>query len=83
MGCVVNGPGEARDADLGIAAGRGRGHLGGEGEGAQCHQRVEAESAGDPEAADSGVQVGGGTELDRVGRHREVRAEADTEERAG
>ncbi|CAN5570141.1 flavodoxin-dependent (E)-4-hydroxy-3-methylbut-2-enyl-diphosphate synthase [soil metagenome] len=27
MGCVVNGPGEARDADLGIAAGRKRGHL--------------------------------------------------------
>ena len=27
MGCVVNGPGEAPDADLGIAAGRGRGHL--------------------------------------------------------
>jgi (E)-4-hydroxy-3-methylbut-2-enyl-diphosphate synthase len=27
MGCVVNGPGEARDADLGIAAGRNRGHL--------------------------------------------------------
>jgi (E)-4-hydroxy-3-methylbut-2-enyl-diphosphate synthase len=27
MGCVVNGPGEAKDADLGIAAGRNRGHL--------------------------------------------------------
>ena len=27
MGCVVNGPGEARDADLGIAAGRAKGHL--------------------------------------------------------
>jgi len=27
MGCVVNGPGEARSADLGIAAGRGKGHL--------------------------------------------------------
>jgi (E)-4-hydroxy-3-methylbut-2-enyl-diphosphate synthase len=27
MGCVVNGPGEARHADLGIAAGRKRGHL--------------------------------------------------------
>jgi len=27
MGCVVNGPGEARDADIGIAAGRHRGHL--------------------------------------------------------
>ena len=27
MGCVVNGPGEAKGADLGIAAGRQRGHL--------------------------------------------------------
>src|ERR1700723_3315853 len=27
MGCVVNGPGEAREADLGIAAGRQKGHL--------------------------------------------------------
>ena len=27
MGCVVNGPGEAREADIGIAGGRGRGIL--------------------------------------------------------
>ncbi len=27
MGCVVNGPGEAREADIGIASGKGRGHL--------------------------------------------------------
>ena len=27
MGCVVNGPGEARDADVGIACGKGRGIL--------------------------------------------------------
>jgi (E)-4-hydroxy-3-methylbut-2-enyl-diphosphate synthase len=27
MGCVVNGPGEAREADIGIAAGRQKGHL--------------------------------------------------------
>ena len=27
MGCVVNGPGEAKGADIGIAAGRQRGHL--------------------------------------------------------
>ncbi|MDA8357166.1 MAG: flavodoxin-dependent (E)-4-hydroxy-3-methylbut-2-enyl-diphosphate synthase [Actinomycetota bacterium] len=27
MGCVVNGPGEARSADIGIAAGRHKGHL--------------------------------------------------------
>ena len=27
MGCVVNGPGEAREADIGIAGGRGQGIL--------------------------------------------------------
>ncbi|NQV05228.1 flavodoxin-dependent (E)-4-hydroxy-3-methylbut-2-enyl-diphosphate synthase [bacterium] len=27
MGCIVNGPGEAREADIGIAAGKGKGHL--------------------------------------------------------
>jgi len=27
MGCVVNGPGEAREADIGIAGGQGQGTL--------------------------------------------------------
>jgi (E)-4-hydroxy-3-methylbut-2-enyl-diphosphate synthase len=27
MGCAVNGPGEAREADLGVAAGRGNGMI--------------------------------------------------------
>jgi (E)-4-hydroxy-3-methylbut-2-enyl-diphosphate synthase len=27
MGCAVNGPGEARDADVGIACGKNRGIL--------------------------------------------------------
>ena len=27
MGCVVNGPGEAREADVGIAGGKGEGLL--------------------------------------------------------
>jgi (E)-4-hydroxy-3-methylbut-2-enyl-diphosphate synthase len=27
MGCVVNGPGEAREADIGVAAGRGKGKI--------------------------------------------------------
>ena len=27
MGCVVNGPGEAKEADLGIAGGKGEGLL--------------------------------------------------------
>ena len=27
MGCIVNGPGEAREADIGIAGGKGEGLL--------------------------------------------------------
>ena len=27
MGCLVNGPGEAKDADVGIACGKGRGAI--------------------------------------------------------
>jgi (E)-4-hydroxy-3-methylbut-2-enyl-diphosphate synthase len=27
MGCVVNGPGEAREADIGVAAGNGKGQI--------------------------------------------------------
>ncbi len=27
MGCVVNGPGESRDADVGLAAGKGKGAI--------------------------------------------------------
>ena len=27
MGCVVNGPGEAREADLGVAGGAGEGRI--------------------------------------------------------
>ena len=27
MGCIVNGPGEAREADIGIAGGKGMGIL--------------------------------------------------------
>jgi len=27
MGCIVNGPGEAREADLGVAAGKGKGQI--------------------------------------------------------
>jgi (E)-4-hydroxy-3-methylbut-2-enyl-diphosphate synthase len=27
MGCIVNGPGEAREADIGIAGGKGKGAI--------------------------------------------------------
>ena len=40
MGCVVNGPGEARDADLGIAAGRKRGHLFVKGQSRPCRAGI-------------------------------------------
>jgi (E)-4-hydroxy-3-methylbut-2-enyl-diphosphate synthase len=33
MGCVVNGPGEAREADLGVASGNGNGNGNGRGRG--------------------------------------------------
>src|SRR5690606_20112529 len=33
MGCVVNGPGEAREADLGVASGNGKGQIFVKGEG--------------------------------------------------
>ena len=40
MGCVVNGPGEAKEADLGIAGGRGKGHLFVRGQGGARRARV-------------------------------------------
>jgi (E)-4-hydroxy-3-methylbut-2-enyl-diphosphate synthase len=27
MGCIVNGPGEAREADIGVASGKGKGQI--------------------------------------------------------
>src|SRR5262249_60688407 len=33
MGCVVNGPGEAREADIGVASGNGKGQIFVKGEG--------------------------------------------------
>jgi (E)-4-hydroxy-3-methylbut-2-enyl-diphosphate synthase len=65
MGCVVNGPGEAREADLGIAAGKGYGQLivGGQVQERRIPEneivevlvaeaeRLAAERAGDPDAS--------------------------------
>jgi (E)-4-hydroxy-3-methylbut-2-enyl-diphosphate synthase len=43
MGCSVNGPGEAREADVGLAAGKGRGKaIQGEVLQSYAHQQVEA-----------------------------------------
>ena len=45
MGCVVNGPGEAKDADVGIACGRGRGVIFRKGEKVRTVEEAEFEDA--------------------------------------
>jgi len=45
MGCVVNGPGEAKDADVGIACGRGRGVIFRKGEKVRTVEEAEYEDA--------------------------------------
>ena len=69
MGCVVNGPGEAREADLGVASGNGKGQIFVRGEVIKTvpeSQIVEtlieeamriAESMEQPDGADSGKPV--------------------------
>ena len=69
MGCVVNGPGEAREADLGVASGNGKGQIFVRGEVIKTvpeHQIVEtlieeamklAEEMGDDSAGDPVVSV--------------------------
>ncbi|OLR91516.1 flavodoxin-dependent (E)-4-hydroxy-3-methylbut-2-enyl-diphosphate synthase [Actinokineospora bangkokensis] len=69
MGCVVNGPGEAREADLGVASGNGKGQIFVKGEVIKTvpeHQIVEtlieealriAEEMGEPVDGDTGAPV--------------------------
>jgi (E)-4-hydroxy-3-methylbut-2-enyl-diphosphate synthase len=42
MGCVVNGPGEAKDADVGIACGKGKGVIFKKGEKVAVVERLTA-----------------------------------------
>ncbi len=70
MGCVVNGPGEAREADLGVASGNGKGQIFVKGEVIKTvpeSQIVEtlieeamriAEEIGEPVDGDSGAATG-------------------------
>ncbi|MGB3087289.1 MAG: flavodoxin-dependent (E)-4-hydroxy-3-methylbut-2-enyl-diphosphate synthase, partial [Phycisphaerae bacterium] len=71
MGCIVNGPGEAREADVGIAAEKGRGVLFRRGEPVRKVPEAElldvlvgeiralADDAGPPEAGDGAGNRGG------------------------
>ena len=80
MGCVVNGPGEARGADLGIAAGKRRGHLFVKGRNAAVVPEDEMVEAL-VEWADFIAEHGTDAALERVDLERAAReAEADRAE---
>jgi (E)-4-hydroxy-3-methylbut-2-enyl-diphosphate synthase len=76
MGCVVNGPGEARSADLGIAAGRHRGHLFIQGKIVRVVPEDEMVSAL-VEEAEKLVKEGFTARLAAADRGAEAEAEAD------
>ncbi|MGH2748304.1 MAG: flavodoxin-dependent (E)-4-hydroxy-3-methylbut-2-enyl-diphosphate synthase [Actinomycetota bacterium] len=64
MGCEVNGPGEARDADIGVAAGPGRGLLFSKGKqiGWVPHDRLVEALLEETERIAAEIRAAGGTE---------------------
>ena len=54
MGCVVNGPGEAREADIGIAGGKGQGILFKKGE---IVRKIPADKLVEDHMTENGVEV--------------------------
>ena len=68
MGCEVNGPGEARDADIGIAAGPGRGLLFSKGKqiGWVPHDRLVEALLKEAERVAAEIRAAGGPEEGRV-----------------
>ena len=76
MGCVVNGPGEARHADLGIAAGKKRGHLFIRGQIVRVvpeNEMVDALVAEAEKLLEEGIEA----RLEKRDRSAEAEAEAD------
>ena len=87
MGCVVNGPGEAREADLGVASGNGKGQIFVKGEVIKTVPGVA--DRGDPDrggAADrrrDGRRAARGAARPGPGRHRSPCTDAATHRRKG
>ena len=74
MGCVVNGPGEAREADLGVASGNGKGQIFVKGEVIKTVPGVA--DRGDPDRGGPAARRGHGGRGRRLGRgHRQLIAE--------
>ncbi len=79
MGCVVNGPGEAREADLGIAAGRKCGHLFIKG---KIIRKVPEDEMVDALVAEAERLVAEGVEARLAAADPDAEAEADSDRRA-
>ncbi len=79
MGCVVNGPGEARSADLGIAAGKHKGHLFIKG---KIVRVVPEEEMVDALVAEAERLVAEGTEARLAAADAGAEAEAEADRRA-
>ena len=67
MGCVVNGPGEAREADLGVASGNGKGQIFVRGEVIKTVPEHDIVATLIEEAERLAAQMGAAGELDGVG----------------
>ena len=70
MGCVVNGPGEAREADLGVASGNGKGQIFVKGEVIETVPESEIVKTLIEEANRLAAEMGPNATRDRAGRHR-------------
>ncbi len=79
MGCVVNGPGEAREADLGIAAGRKCGHLFIKG---KIIRKVPEDGMVEALVAEAERLVAEGVEARLAAADPEAEAEAESDRRA-
>ncbi len=73
MGCVVNGPGEAREADLGVASGNGKGQIFVKGEVIKTVPESKIVETLIEEAMKIAEQMDAGRRrLGGAGRHREL-----------
>lgn len=61
MGCIVNGPGEAREADLGVASGNGKGQI-------FIKGKSHSNRAGRPDCGNAAGQSAGDRRADGSGR---------------
>ena len=78
MGCVVNGPGEAREADLGVASGNGKGQIFVKGEVIKTVPESQiVETLIEEAMRIAGEQIDAGDAVRPAGRQRQLTASRD------